>query len=123
MSEKKTPGRSRRRFLADMLFLGGGITAAALLTKSQLDGTSPLPDPSPSPLNPPPQLPPKEPEPHPAGAVPIERPPMVQGEIEAPNCTPSPQTPPEIQLDDRPHSAGVRFEPQVEGRRIAPNGP
>lgn len=28
--------KSRRRFLADMLFVGGGLTAAAVLAKSQL---------------------------------------------------------------------------------------
>lgn len=32
MSDK----RSRRRFLADMLFIGGGLTAASVLVKSQL---------------------------------------------------------------------------------------
>jgi len=35
--------RSRRRFLADMLFLGGGLTAAAVLAKNQLMPTSPGP--------------------------------------------------------------------------------
>ena len=34
MTEK--PGKSRRRFLADLLFLGGGVTAASLLAKSTL---------------------------------------------------------------------------------------
>jgi hypothetical protein len=29
-------GKSRRRFLADLLFLGGGVTAASLLAKSAL---------------------------------------------------------------------------------------
>ena len=33
MSEPHS-GKSRRRFLADMLFLGGGATAAALLANS-----------------------------------------------------------------------------------------
>jgi hypothetical protein len=36
MSENKLQGKSRRRFLADMLFLGGGLTAAGLLAKARL---------------------------------------------------------------------------------------
>jgi hypothetical protein len=99
MSEK--PGKSRRRFLADLLFLGGGITAASLLAKSTLlNDQTPNPDPTPTP----PQViqheepmadgnfvmpenelkteecPPqiggkvKQPEPTPAGAVPSHRP-------------------------------------------------
>ena len=46
MSEKS--GKSRRRFLADMLFLGGGVTAASLLAKSTLLG-DPQPEPTATP--------------------------------------------------------------------------
>lgn len=36
MSEHSNSKKSRRRFLADMLFLGGGLTAAGLLAKAQM---------------------------------------------------------------------------------------
>ena len=36
MTEQKKNKRTRRRFLADMLFLGGGISAAGLLAQSQI---------------------------------------------------------------------------------------
>ena len=36
MTDEMRNKKSRRRFLADMLFIGGGVTAAALLAKSQL---------------------------------------------------------------------------------------
>lgn len=42
----KEQRKSRRRFLADMLFLGGGLTAAGLLAKSQL--MTPEPEPVPA---------------------------------------------------------------------------
>ena len=42
MTDSERPqGRSRRRFLADMLFIGGGATAAAILAKSWTDSTLP----------------------------------------------------------------------------------
>ena len=42
-------GKSRRRFLADLLFLGGSVTAASLLAKSTLfeDGGQSPPSPKP----------------------------------------------------------------------------
>ena len=43
MTDEMKQKKSRRRFLADMLFIGGGVTAAALLAKSQLLDS---PDPS-----------------------------------------------------------------------------
>lgn len=36
MTDEVKNKRSRRRFLADMLFVGGGLTAAALLARTQL---------------------------------------------------------------------------------------
>ena len=43
-------GKSRRRFLADLLFLGGGITAASMLAKSTfLSETQPTPIVTPTP--------------------------------------------------------------------------
>ncbi len=88
MSEKKL---KRRRFLADLLFAGGGLTAAAFLAKAGLgsdDGVSdpiecgpeqPLPGMAAPPKqvpDPPPSLdgepaPPAEPEPNLAGNVQI----------------------------------------------------
>lgn len=43
MTEQQKNTRSRRRFLADMLFLGGGVTAAAMLAKARLAPTPPEP--------------------------------------------------------------------------------
>jgi len=43
MTEQQKNKRTRRRFLADMLFLGGGVTAAAMLAKTQLAPTPPEP--------------------------------------------------------------------------------
>lgn len=48
MSESRLNGKTRRRFLADMLFLGGGLTAAGLLAQTRL-GASELPEPSSTP--------------------------------------------------------------------------
>lgn len=84
MSEGK---RSRRRFLADALFLGGGLTATALLAKTQLGKGEPegggcdIPAPD-KPL-------PKDIEPVPAGAAPMhppEEPPQIEGEMEMPQA-------------------------------------
>lgn len=36
MTEQEKSKKTRRRFLADMLFLGGGISAAGLLAQSQI---------------------------------------------------------------------------------------
>ena len=38
--------KSRRRFLADMLFVGGGLTAAAILAKTQFLPDLPTPEPA-----------------------------------------------------------------------------
>lgn len=45
MSQSSGDRKSRRRFLADMLFLGGGLTAAGMLAKYQL-ASPPNPEPS-----------------------------------------------------------------------------
>jgi len=91
MTEDNSKGtsRSRRRFLADMLFLGGGITAAGLLARTGESGT---PRTSPTPKKTPCQAPP-EPNPKvqgemvvPDGDVVAPSPrPAVEGEMIAPN--------------------------------------
>jgi hypothetical protein len=44
MNPDHTP-KTRRRFLADLLFLGGGVTAAAILAKSFVPDDQPKPSP------------------------------------------------------------------------------
>ena len=97
-------GKSRRRFLADLLFLGGSVTAASLLAKSTLfeDGgqTTPTPEPMSTPLEPV-ELPDT---PNPGEMV------MPEGDFVEPKieCEPTPEN---------------CEEPQVEGRRVAPQEP
>jgi hypothetical protein len=43
MTEHSAQRKTRRRFLADMLFLGGGLTAAGLLARAQLSPEKPTP--------------------------------------------------------------------------------
>ena len=72
MSEHQANRKTRRRFLADMLFLGGGLTAAGVLAKSQFLEAKPTP------------------EPVAAGATPMSTP--------APSCTKAPlEIPPEVE--------------------------
>lgn len=74
MSEKKL---KRRKFLADFLFAGGTLTAAAFLAKVSLEDEPPRPEKTPEP-----QQCLKTPEPPPLdGAV---EPPMVKGDVAEP---------------------------------------
>lgn len=100
MSQEKM---NRRRFLADLLFAGGAISAAALLAQSsrkQAGNPNPSPPPPPEPpvedvklggaVCPPqeqPSPPPPPPQPHPAGAP---MPPRVKGDVAVPAPSPTP---------------------------------
>ena len=120
MSEQKQ-GKSRRRFLADMLFMGGGLSAAALLAKTQLgDSHGPKP-------------------PDIAGDVvgpieqpPINQPPVMAGAGPAPDqtpCEPPPPPPGEPIPPETPvHSKGESKppqpnEPKLGGKPVAPPPP
>jgi hypothetical protein len=93
MTEHQANKRTRRRFLADMLFLGGGLTAAGLLAKAQL--TQP---------EPPPAVPGQMmvPTPHPSPEVPVPSQPH-PGEMVAP-------PPPQTQVPDIPPGAAGGME-------------
>lgn len=124
---EKEQTRSRRRFLADVLFIGGGLSAAAILAKTQIfdkkkkqcppDTAGDMVAPEP-----PPQAPP-----HPTGAAPVheiptetvpstqatpEQPPM-PGEPMPVQASPSPQTTP----SPFPEPAGKPMAPKPEGDR------
>jgi hypothetical protein len=97
-------GKSRRRFLADLLFLGGSVTAASLLARSTLleSGQDPTTNPVPEPQKPiarPPD------EPVAAGEMVMPEGDFVEQKVD---CEPTPQ---------------VCEEPQIEGRRVAPKEP
>ena len=115
MSEQK--GKTRRRFLADILFLGGGLTAAAFLAENFRTpaGTDPTPA---SAATPTPERTPVTP-PEPQGKVPVPDgdyvqappaeptpPPAVKGEMKPPQAAQTPQSCP---------------EPSIEGRMVAPH--
>ena len=125
MTDQPKTQRSRRRFLADMLFLGGGLTATALIAKTQFPGATPsdgktptvasTPEPACTPVENPPELAGEviAPEaPNPAGGrrapTQTEHPPDIEGDFVQPQAQPSP--PP------RPHIKGKVKAPR-------PNGP
>jgi hypothetical protein len=98
------PGKSRRRFLADLLFLGGGVTAASLLAKSTLfqgSSTNPAPVLTPEPLLTPEIPKPNHPEP---GMMALPQEPQVDGEFEIPVE--------QIPKED--------CQPQIEGKMVMP---
>lgn len=92
MTDPAQPRKSRRRFLADLLFVGGGLSAAALLAKSQLGSP---PDVTPAPTS----------TPAPACTKSVELPPDVAGEMVVP---------------EPPISKGEAVAPQPEGRMVTP---
>jgi hypothetical protein len=127
MSDK----RSRRRFLADMLFLGGGLTAAGLLARSQFSSPQPEPTPSyaptPASTTAPPPVPQGSPPPLPAQE------PIVEGKVKMPEpreCEKPPVTDPfspkdtgavvlpapKIRPDPNP-AGGYRPPPPAQGQR------
>ncbi len=116
MTEQQKNKRTRRRFLADMLFLGGGVTAAAMLAKTQFASpshpvaagamevpvdlqTSPTPDPAHSPECPPPM---------PGEPMPME----VEGEFVLPESECPPDIKGDVQVAPPP--------PKLGGKPIAP---
>ena len=92
MSEKK---KSRRRFLADMLFLGGAAGAAAFLAQSKFSDKEP--EGGGCELEKPKHLPPRDIEPVPAGAAPAHLPP-----------------------EDPAHLEGDVVQPQADGNMVLP---
>lgn len=104
--DEPVPGKSRRRFLADLLFLGGTVTAASLLAKSTIfeaEGKTPGPAPKPvvtpdKPVTPPPDLP------APGQMV---LPPDGDYEAPKPECEPTPDC----------------EEQQIEGKMVIPTEP
>lgn len=111
MSEDKL---KRRRFLADILFAGGALTAAALLTSEVLAKNpqiSPTPggtkSPSPTPQNPTGKSTAKPPDPHLGGApMPPRTPrtpqPNIKGEAVAPRARVTPQPSSRLEGDVAP---------------------
>lgn len=107
--QEKAPGKSRRRFLADMLFLGGGITAAALLAKTvgnESQPSKPATSPSPKEL-----------------AQPVEHP-VPQGEMMIPEGDMVMPEPPgkEPVTSTKKSDCQEPTEPVIEGR-VAPPAP
>ena len=108
--DEPVSGKTRRRFLADLLFLGGGVTAASLLARSTLlDENPPAPEvtATPEPQIPvdktvdlQPRMPVKPDGPYPGEMVMPEEP-QVDGNVVAPQ----------------------ECEPQVEGRTKMPVEP
>lgn len=113
MSEPHS-GKSRRRFLADMLFLGGGATAAALLANSLGSGPEQVAS-----------TPAKTPAPkvceEPKKMQPNSRPePAVDGEFELQQC--EEQEPKPVMVDRDPF-AKQPPKPATRGRMIMPKHP
>ena len=113
MSKSEQPqNKSRRRFLADMLFIGGGATAAAILAKSLTVAPPPAdPNASPAPCSTPKKL-----------ADPIGSEGPYPGNAEFPQHlieNPQPQSPPTLG-DPAPQEEAQCEEPMIEGRTVAP---
>lgn len=117
MTDQPKPRRTRRRFLADMLFLGGGLTATALLAKTQIAGATPKGKPTPATT---PQT----------ASTPVENPPDIAGEMVAPEApnpaggrrapVNKPECPPDIDGDVALPEAEPSPRPQVEGKVVQP---
>ncbi len=99
MSSKKS---TRRRFLADLLFMGGALSAGAFLSHSDAQ----VPTPSPTPKGAPKPVPTASPS---LRGEPM--PPQPDGDFVAPQ--PSPTCAPAIEGESR-------IEPIVEGKSVAP---
>ncbi len=111
MSEKK---RNRRKFLADLLFAGGGLTAAALIAKTQSGGEAPAPHP-PEPAPPPPIEPVPQPEAVPGLVAPPAPEPQIEGRVAMPELQRSKgeAVPPQYQK-------GQDCKVQLDGNVVAP---
>lgn len=109
MEDSSPSKRSRRRFLADLLFVGGGLSAAALLAKSKFGGEALPPEPVTAGAVAPPL--PEQPQEHP----PMPGEPMpVQPDDPIPSCTKSPAPQPDGSME-------LPQEPKIEGKMVAPN--
>lgn len=93
--------KSRRRFLADLLFMGGGITAAALLAKSISSEPSVEPSPYCSPVDAPQVM----------GEIEMPKDPVKAGEMVLPES---------VKASPQALSSPANPEPTIEGRRVAP---
>lgn len=120
---EKESTRSRRRFLADVLFIGGGLSAAAILAKTQIFDKKKKQCPPDIAGD---MIPP-EPPPHPTGAAPVreipaeqlptpqaspQQPPMPGEPVPTQSC-PSPQT----TASPHPQPGGKPVAPKPEGGR------
>lgn len=121
MTEHQKNKKTRRRFLADMLFLGGGVTAAALLAKTRFAGPGEIPpdvagamempsDLNPTPCSTPGENPPMPGEPMPPQIKGESAPPAYDGDFEIP--------------EDEVHSRGDMIQPppppKTGGKPVAP---
>lgn len=109
MSEKQ---RTRRKFLADLLFLGGAAGAVAFLAEARQDSPQPAQTPQPAGTPAPPEeckVPePEQPPGPPPGSVPP--PPQEEGNF----VQPEPKEP--ASLGDVEYAPAPPPEPQVRGR-------
>lgn len=115
MDEPKKTAKTRRRFLADLLFVGGGLSAAALLAKSKFGSTVISPEPDIAGVVAIPEIDatpncdpnlalPGEPVPPKPSETPAVHPPDIEGDVELP---PPAQTP-------------VKRPPAIKGKVAAP---
>ncbi len=125
MSTPDTTPRSRRRFLADLLFLGGGLSAVALLAQS--GATDPARG-GPTP-NSPPDSPNRPVAPGEMIAPPPENP-SIDGDVAMPEATPACQKgtndiEPQLQGEPKPpppQVMGPESSPPLPGAPVAPRG-
>jgi hypothetical protein len=115
--------KTRRRFIADMLFLGGGLTAAGLLAKSQFldpESAAPVvagkmsmpPASSATPMSTPVPSCTKAPD------APLEIPPEVEGNMKLP---PPDKVPEPSPRPNQPVYPGQREAPRHEPRKPVPS--
>lgn len=103
--------RTRRRFMADLLFLGGALSVGAFLSQTEAQGPDPAasatPHLAPTPDGGPTVAPP------PLGGEPM--PPQAKGDVVAPGAQPS--CAPAIEGESKPPE--IR-KPMIQGRSAAP---
>lgn len=121
MEKPQESKKSRRRFLADMLFVGGGLSAAALLAKSQLGPPAPTHPPDiagavavPDSLD---RHPPMPGEPAPVQSpTPVKTcEPAIEGEVEPPALDGAVVMPENIEAPPPP-----KHSPAIKGKVAAP---
>lgn len=116
MTEQQNNKKSRRRFLADLLFLGGGVTAAALVAKNQISPWKDSPPMAGSVMLAPP-------EPQPSPDLSPQSPPM-PGEPMPPqnprSCDPDPNVDGDYSLPTQTVEVESHREPELAGKPVAP---